>query len=76
MIFSDEDLLVMDALGIIRRELGYSYPYSAGSVTINYDNYPKKILERILKYFRDREASIVIYPNKRQIVIKDYMGYC
>lgn len=72
---SDEDWLVIDALGIIRRELGYSYPYSAGSVTIKYDYYPKKILERILKHFRDREASIVIYPDKKQIVIKDYIGY-
>lgn len=72
----DDDTMVMDALGTIRRELGYSYPYSAGSVTIHYNYYPKKVLERILKYFRDRQASIVIQPDKQQIVIKDYMGYC
>jgi hypothetical protein len=71
----NSDDMLIDALGIIRRELSYSYPYSAGSVTINYDYYPKKILEQILKYFQGRHASIVIFPDKRQIVIKDYMGY-
>jgi hypothetical protein len=70
---SEDDWLVIEALGYIRKELCYSYPYCAGTVSIRCNDYPKKVLERILKYFKDREASIVIYPGKKLIVIKDFM---
>jgi len=69
-----EDMIVMDAIGVLKREIGYSYPYCVGSVTFTYTGYSKKILYRILKYFQDREASIVIQPNLQRIIIKDYMS--
>jgi len=70
----EEDMIVMDAIGILRREISYSYPYCAGSVTFTYSGYPKKILYRILKHFQDKDASIVIHPHLQRITIKDYMG--
>jgi hypothetical protein len=70
----EEDMIVMDAIGVLRREISYSYPYCAGSVTFTYTGYPKKILSRILKHFQDRDASIVIQPHLQRITIKDYMG--
>ena len=66
-----EDTIVMDAIGVLRREICYSYPYCSGSVTFTYSGYSKKILYRILKYFQDRDASIVIQPNLQKITIKD-----
>ena len=66
-------MIALDAIGHIKRELGYSYPYSSGSVTINCSGYDKTVLVYILKWFMDRQASIVINEEKKQVKIIGYM---
>ena len=63
----------LDAIGIIRRELNYSYPYSAGSVTINCGGFDRKTLLEITKYFMERHCSITINYEKKQVKISGYL---
>ena len=44
------DFATLEAIGVIRRELNYSYPYKAGSATINCAGFDKKIMIGIIKY--------------------------
>lgn len=63
----------LDAIGIIRRELNYSYPYSAGSVTINCAGFDKKTFLEVTKYFMERHCSISINYEKKQVKISGYV---
>jgi hypothetical protein len=63
----------LDAIGVIRRELSSSYPYSAGSVTINCAGYDRKTLLEVLKYFMERHCSININYEKNQVKISGYL---
>lgn len=74
MLSEEKMWIAIDAIGIIRRELGYSYPYSAGSVTINCSGYDKTVLHYIVNWFMQRQASIVINYEKKQVVINGYMS--
>lgn len=73
MDYSKLSYASLDAIGVIRRELDYSYPYSAGSVTINCDGYNKKTLLEITKYFMERHCSITINYEKKQVKISGYV---
>ena len=64
---------VLDAIGVIRRELNYSYPYSACSATINCSGFNKNILQKVLEYFIERHCSISINYEKNQIKISGYL---
>ena len=63
----------LDAIGIIRRELNYSYPYRAGSVTINCAGFGKKTFLEVTKYFMERHCSISINYEKKQVKISGYV---
>lgn len=76
MLSEERMMIALDAIGHIKRELGYSYPYSPGSVTINCSGYDKTVLVYILKWFMDRQASIVINEEKKQVKIIGYMKDC
>ena len=73
MDYSTLSYASLDAIGIIRRELNYSYPYSAGSVTINCDGYDRKTLLEVTKYFMERHCSITINYEKKQVKISGYL---
>ena len=62
-----------DAIRDIRRVIGYSYPYKAGSVTINCSAYKTIVLKEVLDYFFKREFTMSMNKEKRQITIT---GYC
>jgi len=64
---------VLDAIGVIRRELNYSYPYSAGSVTINCSGFDKKTLQKVLEYFMKHHCSVSINYEKKQVKISGYL---
>jgi len=64
---------VLDAIGIIRRELNYSYPYKAGSATINCAGFDKNTLQKIIEYFMEHNCSIYINYEKNQIKISGYL---
>lgn len=67
---------IFDAIGVIRREIGNSYPYSAGTATINCAGFDRKTLEEIIKYFLKVQCSISINYEKKQVKISGYMhGY-
>ena len=63
----------LEAIGIIRREINYSYPYSAGSVTINTSGFDRITIEDILKYFMEHHCSISINYEKKQVKISGYL---
>jgi hypothetical protein len=73
MLSEEKMMIALDAIGFIRRKLGYSYPYKAGSVTINCEGYDKTVLLYIIDWFMKRQASITINYEKKQVVIKGYM---
>ena len=60
-------------IGQIKRQLGSSYPYCAGTVTIYCPNYNPEIVAEIVNYFRKKEFSIVLNYIKKEITIS---GYC
>jgi len=64
----------LDAIVEIKKQIGYSYPYSSGSATINCSFYSKDNLTKILNYFLKRECSIVVNYEKNQIKITGYMN--
>jgi hypothetical protein len=64
---------VLDAIGHIRKELGYSYPYKAGSVTMNCAGYDKTVVLCIVKHFLDANLSIVVNYEKKTIKFTGYM---
>ena len=73
---STMSFVTLDAIGIIKREIGYSYPYSAGSVIINCDGFDRKTLQEIITYFLNCKCSININYEKNQVKISGYMnGY-
>jgi hypothetical protein len=53
--------------------LNYSYPYRAGSVTINCAGFGKKKLEDVIKYFMERHCAITINYEKNQVKISGYV---
>ena len=63
----------LDAISIIRRELNYSYPYCAGSVTINCSGFDKKTLQEVTKYFMEHHCVININYEKKQDKISGYL---
>lgn len=73
MLTQEKMEIALDAIGIIRREIGYSYPYSAGSVTINCAGYDKTILHYIVNWFLERQSSINVNYEKNQVKITGYM---
>lgn len=68
--FSFESL---EAIRIIKRELGYSYPYSAGTVTINCPGFGKKKMEDVIKYFITHNCTVTINREKKQVKISGYV---
>jgi hypothetical protein len=68
-----QEMEVQEYIRSIKRRLGYSYPYSAGSATINCRCFTKDNLDKVLKYFLKRECSIVVNYEKNQITISGYM---
>jgi|LakMenEpi03Aug12_release.lakeMendotaPanAssembly.Ray.scaffolds.fasta_scaffold3818935_1 hypothetical protein len=56
----------------IRRQIGYNYPYSSGSATINCKHFTKDILNEVINYFLKREYHISINYQKNQITIVGY----
>ena len=73
MDYSTLSYASLDAIGIIRRELNYSYPYSAGSVTINCGGFDRKTLQDVTRYFMERHCAITINYEKKQIKISGYV---
>jgi hypothetical protein len=67
--FSFESL---EAIRMIKRELAYSYPYSAGTVTINCPGFGKKKLKDVIKYFMAQHYTITINYEKKQVKISGY----
>lgn len=67
------DYAILDAIGVIRRELSYSYPYKAGSVTINCSGFDKKTMIGIIKHFMECHCSITINYEKQQVKITGYL---
>ena len=63
----------LSVIGQIKRNLGYSYPYCAGTVTIYCPHYKPEIIAEIVKYCRKKEFSIVLNYEKKEITIS---GYC
>jgi hypothetical protein len=53
--------------------LNYSYPYRAGSVTINCAGFDKKTLMEVTKYFMERHCAITINYEKKQVKISGYV---
>lgn len=68
-----DSFYVIEAIVEITKQIGYSYPYSSGSATINCRFYSKDELTKILNYFLKRECSIVVSHSKNQIKITGYM---
>ena len=66
--------IASEAIGMIRREIGYSYPYKSGSVTINCAGYDKTTLLYILNWFMIRESHIEVNYEKNQAKITGYMS--
>lgn len=62
-----------DAICEIKKQIGYSYPYSSGSATIICSFYSKDDLLKISNYFLKRQCSIVVNYEKKQIKITGYM---
>lgn len=62
----------LDAIRIIRSELNYSYPYSAGTVTINCPGFGKKKMVDVIKYFTAHSCTITINYEKKQVKISGY----
>ena len=67
------DFATLEAIGVIRRQLNYSYPYKAGSATINCAGFDKKIMIGIIKYFMECHCSITINYEKKQVKISGYL---
>ena len=68
------DYEIMESIACIRRKIGESYPYSAGSAIINCPGFSRKALEKIIKHFIKRNAHIVVNYEKKQVVITGYMS--
>lgn len=60
-------------IGEIKRQLGYSYPYKAGSATVHTPGLSKKVFLEIIKYYTEKEFSITINTEKKTFTIS---GYC
>ena len=65
---------VLDAIGHINKELSYSYPYSAGCVTINTAGFHRQTLEDILQHYYKKGFSITIFPSRNKVKISGFMG--
>jgi hypothetical protein len=63
----------LDAIGVIRRELQYSYPYKSGSVTINVRGFGTETFKEVIKYFIAHNCSITINTEKKQVTISGYI---
>jgi hypothetical protein len=63
----------MEVISTIRRIIGQSYPYGAGSVTLNSRLYTKAEMTEVLKYFMGRRACIEINYETNQVKITDYL---
>jgi hypothetical protein len=63
----------MEVISTIRRIIGQSYPYGAGSVTLKSKLYTKAEMKEVLKYFMGRGACIEINYVTNQVKITDYL---
>ena len=63
----------LEAISIIRNELKYSYPYSAGTVIIDCPGFGKKKMQDVIKYFMSRHCAITINYEKKQVKISGYV---
>ena len=69
----EKKMIAMEAIGVIKREIGSSYPYCAGSVTMNCVGYDKSTLLYIVNWFLERQSSIVVNYERKQVQITGYM---
>lgn len=74
MTTTDNDTIVLDAMGHIYRILSESYPYTSGSVILNVAGFDRKVLLRILEHCIKDDCSVVVYPEKNQIKIVGFKG--
>jgi hypothetical protein len=63
----------LDAIGVIKRELEYSYPYKSGSVTINVRGFGTETFKEVINYFMTHHCSITINTEKKQVTISGYL---
>lgn len=73
MDYTTLSFIALDYIGVIRRELNYSYPYRAGTVTLNCSGFDKKTLLDVVRYFMERHCTVDINYEKNQVKISGYL---
>jgi len=71
-----EHTYTFEALALIqqiKRQIGRSYPFCAGNVTIYCPNHKFQTIAEIVSYFRNKEYNIVINYEKKEVKIS---GFC